>query len=133
MMNGRHSCGGTNGIGIMGIRKMTDGIGSCGGLSRWQKAIFHVTLANILHNLSDFLNDKAFRKSAINLLVRIDDPRTDEILQALVNNKDSDVRSWGKYGLQERKSIAEQKNLTEYPSCDYSRLINHSLNMEKIL
>lgn len=60
-------------------------------------------------DISVFLNDNAFRKTATNLLIRIDDPRTDEILQALSKSKDSDVRSWGKYGLQKRKSVPEQK------------------------
>jgi HEAT repeat protein len=60
-------------------------------------------------DISDFLNDKAFRKAATNLLIEIDDPKTDEVLKSLSNKKDPELSSWGKYGLQKRKTAAKRK------------------------
>jgi HEAT repeat protein len=59
-------------------------------------------------DIADFLNDKAFRTAATNLLIEIDDPKTDEVLKSLSNKKDPELSSWGEYGLQKRAAKKKQ-------------------------
>lgn len=62
-------------------------------------------------DIADLLNDEPFRKAATNLLIKIDNPKTEEVLESLAKSSNPAVSSWGNYGLDK---IREKKKQAPY-------------------